>query len=516
MAASAPYLQRRGHGFTFRIAVPEDLRPTLGVRELTKALPTSSRQECVVLALSLAHQAKQLFIRLRNPMKKTRSASEDLQDIGFTLEIDLDDFGATKRVKIQAEAHEEAAVNAALRTVLERGVQRSASPQPPPSALPKVAIECERKISAPLLSVVIQDFLQHYEKSKKTSMLKKHGAVLPMMLEVIGDKPVSELRQVDLRDFFALLANLPPRWKDKCRQLNLSVRELAELEHDETLGPKSFEDTYLASVRPFLKAARVNYQDQGFPANLTIDGIEYIGDRVEGESKQRAFKLDELKRLFEGAEIKRYAEDPTLAHCYWLPHIGLFTGARVNEICQINPQTDIIQDKDFGIWHFWITAESEGDQRIKKSVKTGDDRRVPIHKKLVELGFLDYVNYIKGTGAKMLFPQWQPVNKRASGEAEDWFRKLLRDTSLRDETPKMCLLGMHAFRHTLLTYGAMQKPPLSLFCITGHAQEEAPIHATGAGKGYLTLSLLSPLSSRAEVLDQLDYGLNFIKPIRPA
>jgi integrase len=265
-----------------------------------------------------------------------------------------------------------------------------------------------------------------------------------------------------------------------------------------------------------LKAARVNYQDQGFPANLTIDGIEYIGDRVEGESKQRAFKLDELKRLFEGAEIKRYAEDPTLAHCYWLPHIGLFTGARVNEICQINPQTDIIQDKDFGIWHFWITAESEGDQRIKKSVKTGDDRRVPIHKKLVELGFLDYVNYIKGTGAKMLFPQWQPVNKRASGEAEDWFRKLLRDTSLRDETPKMCLLGMHAFRHTLLTYGAMQKPPLSLFCITGHAQEEAPIHATGAGKGYLTLSLLSPLSSRAEVLDQLDYGLNFIKPIRPA
>jgi integrase len=364
--------------------------------------------------------------------------------------------------------------------------------------------------------VVIQDFLQHYEKSKKTSMLKKHGAVLPMMLEVIGDKPVSELRQVDLRDFFALLANLPPRWKDKCRQLNLSVRELAELEHDETLGPKSFEDTYLASVRPFLKAARVNYQDQGFPANLTIDGIEYIGDRVEGESKQRAFKLDELKRLFEGAEIKRYAEDPTLAHCYWLPHIGLFTGARVNEICQINPQTDIIQDKDFGIWHFWITAESEGDQRIKKSVKTGDDRRVPIHKKLVELGFLDYVNYIKGTGAKMLFPQWQPVNKRASGEAEDWFRKLLRDTSLRDETPKMCLLGMHAFRHTLLTYGAMQKPPLSLFCITGHAQEEAPIHATGAGKGYLTLSLLSPLSSRAEVLDQLDYGLNFIKPIRPA
>lgn len=126
MGSTAPYLQRRGSGLTFRIAVPTDIRPHLGVRELTKALPKTSRQEAVALALLLAHQAKQLFIRLRRSMNKSHTSPDDLLDVGFTLELDLDDFGFTKRVRVQAEAHEEAAVNAALRTVLESGRNRAA------------------------------------------------------------------------------------------------------------------------------------------------------------------------------------------------------------------------------------------------------------------------------------------------------------------------------------------------------------------------------------------------------
>ena len=281
-------------------------------------------------------------------------------------------------------------------------------------------------------------------------------------------------------------------------------------------SPKTFEDTYVASIRPFLKASIRNFQDKGFPLGLTTDGTEYHGDRYGGESKQRAFTLPELKRLFEGTEIQAIAKNPKLAHHFWLPHLGLFTGARVNEICQLNPQTDIVSEPETGIWHIWITTESESDSRVRKSVKTGESRRVPIHKKLIELGFLKYVEQVKATGSKLLFPDWKPINRRASGEAEKWFRGLLRDTGLRDETPKACILGMHVFRHTLLTYGALQKPPLSLFCITGHAQNEAPIAATGAGKGYLTLSLISPLTQRADLLNELNFGLSFLKPIQPS
>lgn len=511
MGSSAPYLQRRGGGFTFRIAVPAELRQHLGVREITKALPSVSRQEAIALALSLAHQVKQLYLQLRRAMSKSKSP-EHLLDLGYTIELDLDDLGFAKRVKVQAEPHEEAAVSATLRSVLESRGSRTGATTSATAAPPGIVTAVSVVSKSPMFSEVVNNFLADYAKGTSAAMLRKHQLVLPMMLEVIGDKPVDQLLQADINNFFSLLGNLPPRWKDKCRQLKVTIRELAKLNHDETLGPKAFKDTYHASVRPFLKAARLNYQDQGFPTVLTVEQINYKGPRVKGESKQRAFRRDELVRLFEGAEMQRFAADVTQAHYYWLPHLGLFTGARVNEICQLNPQTDIVQDAEHGIWYFWITAETESDARIKKSVKTGDARQVPIHQKLIDLGFLDYVRKVKTSGAKLLFPAWQPVNERASGEAEDWFRQFLRDTGLRDETPKACILGMHAFRHTLLTYGASQKPPLSLFCITGHAQEEAPIHATGAGKGYLTISLLSPLSSRSDLLNQLDYRLNFIVP----
>ncbi|MEO6563832.1 MAG: DUF6538 domain-containing protein [Nitrosospira sp.] len=530
MSKQTPYLQRRGDTFSFRIAVPSELQNVTGKREYIKSLQTTDKNIAVPLALRLAATAKQLFYELKVGMskpdnsrqltlnKKTKLISEDEDELdegeglrfNYEMFLDLDDGGFLKGIKLQAEPHEQEAVNSAIKTALEHAPKLSQHLTP--TSTIENAPKALKTPSAPKFSTVINAFLEGYPENKHPDMFKKHNQVLPMLLKVIGDKPINEMKQADINGFFELLGNLPQRWPDKCRKLKLNIRELAELEHPKTLGPITFEDTYKASVRPFLKGAKISWQDQGFPLGLTTDGIEYLGDREEGENKQRALTLVELKRLFEGREMMAFANDSNLAHCFWLPHVGLYTGARVNEICQLNPQIDIFQDSDSGLWCLWINEKTESDARIRKSVKTGDSRKVPIHKKLIELGFLEYVNRVKSEGAKLLFPKWKPFNRRASGEAEKWFRQLLRETKLRDETPKAKVLGMHIFRHTLLTYGAMQKPPLSLFCITGHAQGDLPIPATGSGKGYLTLSLLSSLQDRATLLDQLDYGLTFFKP----
>lgn len=495
--------------YAFRIAVPRELRAVLGVRELTRTLYTSDRCLAVPRALQYAARALHLFLELRTVAKKDKGGLR----IDFGMEIGLDELGLPKIKITDAKPGDEGAIATIAKSFVEGLPGRLAVQNgQPPSPASGSGMVVRHAPQAPMFSAVIDGFLNKYPQDRKLPMFKKHKTVLPMLLDVVGDKPINELRQADINGFFELLGNLPPRWKDECRKRALTVRQLSELDHDLTVGPKTFDDTYIASVRPFLKASRKDWQDQGFPLGLTTEGIEYLGDREEGEHKQRAFNPEELKRLFEGSEMAAYAKDSTQAHCFWLPHIGLYTGARVNEICQINPQVDILRDPESGAWFFWITKETEADPRIRKSVKTGDARKVPIHRKLIELGFLQYVERVKSGGAKVLFPAWQPVNRRASGEAEKWFREFLRTTRLRDETPKGMILGMHAFRHTLLTYGAMQKPPLSLFCITGHAQDEAPIAATGAGKGYLTLSLLSPLGDRAALLDQLNYGLDHVAP----
>lgn len=513
MPRQAPYLLRRNDTLYFRISVPSDLRLVVGGREITKTLKTSDKRIAVPVALSLAAKTKQMFNELRGMMGK-RNTPEESSGFDYTISYELDDSGQVKGFTLNAEPHETEAAIAAATAVIESNAKarQKYSILAAPTPIETSPAQPQKLANTPTLKTVVDGFLGKYQRDKKPAMYRKHKPVLSMFLDIVGDKPINEIKQADVNEFFELVCRLPPRWADACKKRKLTVRQLAEHDFDITLGPKSFEDTYIASIRPFLKAAKKDWQDQGFPLGLTTEGIEYLGDREEDENKQRAFEKDELARLFEGEEMRRFSADPELHHQYWILHLGLFTGARVNEICQLNPQTDILKDRESGVWYLWITTETESDPRIRKSVKTGDSRKVPIHKTLIDLGFLAYVERMKVGGHKLLFPKWLPFNRRASGEAEKWVRQFFRDISLRDDTPKAKILGMHAFRHTLLTYGALQKPPLSLFCITGHAQDEAPIPASGAGKGYLTLSLLSSMSDRKELLDQLDYGMVYRTP----
>jgi integrase len=514
MPRQAPYLQRRGDVLYFRIAVPVDIRPHIGWREITKTLGTTERNRAIPAALEYAALVKRTFYEFRAAMTNTDETKLmalvdstrhklDLDDARNKHQEELDNLHVQHNRELKqarAEARAEALEGALV--ALSHLTPTTPSPglQTPPAA--------SKRVPTVFLKEVISGFLKGYGK-KKPAMLRKLNPVLNMFLEIVGDKPIADIYQQDINDFFNIIVKLPPEWVKECRQRKLSIRELAELDFAVTIAPKTFKSTYIACIRPFLIASKLNFQDKGFPLGLTIDGIKYDGDREEDEDAQRSFNQEELIRLFEGEEMRGFAENMKLHHRYWLLHLGLFTGARVNEICQINPQADILQDEK-GIWYLWITKDTESDPRVKKSVKTKISRKVPVHQKLIDLGFLSYVDRVKAAGHKLLFPEWKPVQGRASGEAQKWVYQFFRDTNLRDETPKECILGMHAFRHTLLTHGAMQEPPLSLFCITGHEQKALPIPATGAGRIYLTSSLLSPLCDRAALLNKLKYKLSFI------
>jgi len=350
------------------------------------------------------------------------------------------------------------------------------------------------------LGFVVKHFLDNYDKS--APMFKKHQAALGLLLESLGDVPVSQIRQLQIDAYFDMLCCLPPRWADDVRRKRISVQELAKLEHEVTLAPKTFEGSYMGSIRPFLAEAKRLFGDSGFPQNLTVEGIKYKGTRKEGERKQRAFRKDELKRLFEGREYRAFAVGPETAPEYWLPLIGLYTGARVNEICQLNPRCDIRQEE--GIWFFDFTEESEADERVTKSVKTtGSKRKVPIHSQLLELGFLSYVEAVWKQGAAILFPKWIPTRGKASPAAEDWFREFLRETGLRDETHGQCILGMHAFRHTLLNYG-FNNHVSHVEVITGHAGE-----ASRVVRGYRGEMALS---SKKAIIEQIRFDVQPPKP----
>lgn len=119
-----------------------------------------------------------------------------------------------------------------------------------------------------MLSEVVRDYIDKYPSVKHEAMFKKVCGVLPMLLEVVGDKAIHTLRQTDINRFFEVVNQLPPRWKDIARQRSLGVLEVARLGLGE-MAPATFEGTYKAVITPFLKTAVTNWQDRGFPTTLT-------------------------------------------------------------------------------------------------------------------------------------------------------------------------------------------------------------------------------------------------------
>lgn len=374
-----------------------------------------------------------------------------------------------------------------------------------------------------LLSEVINDYIEKYQADKFEAMYKKVCAVLPMLLDVVGNKPIHTLRQTDLNRFFEVVNRLPPRWKDVARQKKLTVLEVAALGLGE-MSPATFEGTYKAVVTPFLGAARTNWQDKGFPTTLTTERIRYTGSREEGEGHQRAFRPQELERLFMGPELAGYAKRPEELHMFWLPHLGLYTGARVNELCQLNPVVDILKDETSGAWYLNITEQSEAAENVKKRVKTKSSRRkVPIHSQLIGMGFLDYVDALKKQGKKLLFPGFEPGKGRAATEAEKWFRVFLRDTGLRDETPSARIVGMHAFRSTLLNRAA-NLGVVNAESLTGHAQSmtnlsQAQDSVVGGETSLVVKKYQGELDIgvKSAILERIVYpNLKFFTPVKPS
>lgn len=342
-----------------------------------------------------------------------------------------------------------------------------------------------------MLSSVVSGFLGKQDPA--TPMYSKYSACLALFLEVVGEVPVQGLRQKTIDDFFALLCKLPPRWSYERRKRGCSVAELAAMEWPKTMAPKTFEDTYMAALRPFLKDARRLYGDQGFPLALTPDGIKYTGKMAGGANRQRALRSDELRRLYEGPECAAFAADPNQADRYWFPLVGLYTGARVNEVCQLNPQCDIREEE--GVWSFYITPDTEAAEGVSKRVKNKTSlRAVPIHSRLITLGFLDYVARVRFSGARLLFPGWGPSGGRASENAERWFRRHLKSLGLRDETPGQRVVGFHCFRHTFLTRAA-ELDVDGAESLTGHA--DAGVSAVVRGyRGRASLAKLRALMER--------------------
>ncbi|WP_083936147.1 site-specific integrase [Methylobacterium sp. B1] len=120
------------------------------------------------------------------------------------------------------------------------------------------------------------------------------------------------------------------------------------------------------------------------------------------------------------------------------PFIGLYSGARLNEIAQIHI-ADIKQEGD--LWYFDLN-DDDG-----KRLKTEASKRiVPMHPKLIELGLLQYVTELRSQGQTKLFPSFTYCTKNGWGRVLGrWFNEMfLPELGIKNES-----LVFHSLRHTV-------------------------------------------------------------------
>lgn len=123
---------------------------------------------------------------------------------------------------------------------------------------------------------------------------------------------------------------------------------------------------------------------------------------------------------------------------YWIPLLGRYTGARLEELCQLRTD-DFVEQQ--GILCIRIDDTSEG-----QNLKNASSRRMlPIHPSLIGLGLLLHLEKVRATGAHRLFPELEPVRGKLGHAPSKWFGRYKTKRGIDDSKKTF-----HSFRHTLI------------------------------------------------------------------
>lgn len=132
-----------------------------------------------------------------------------------------------------------------------------------------------------------------------------------------------------------------------------------------------------------------------------------IPKRTTPEYEDREeFSLDDMHAIFKNA-FQYSRKEP---YKWWSTIAVAFMGCRIEEICQVNLETDLVHDRSENIWYFQFDEKPDRDGIIRKSLKKlTSHRRVPIHSALIKCGFIDYLHLQKKRHATRPFEKgWAP------------------------------------------------------------------------------------------------------------
>lgn len=251
------------------------------------------------------------------------------------------------------------------------------------------------------------------------SMKDKIKQTLDILVEFFS--PEEDIKKINTDNmlFFRnnVLVKLPARWKTMPDLKDRPLREVIEDTEHEKLSLKTV-NLRLDTISGFFRwCADKNYTDRNPVARLKIKLKE------ENEDQRTIYSAEDLAKLF--TNLKRGKLHAWLPYKFWIPLIGLYSGARENEVCQMQT-TDILLKE--GIVCFLITDEGDKRKRLKNK---NSKRIIPMHPDLLRLGFLGYVLSVKKDRRVTNHRLWPQLTYNEKHGFSDRFQKFFGNFNRR-------------------------------------------------------------------------------------
>ena len=301
-----------------------------------------------------------------------------------------------------------------------------------------------QKPEPPRILAALETYLT--EKKKTWNPKSHHSNERDIRLKVetfadlLGNPPCHQITAKHMAQYKADLFKLPSNRTKRKPYRDMDIRELLDLNIPDShrLGGETLTN-HFNKVSAFLDWC---YRNDLTKANLKLPIQRVITNSKSATQQRDVFNDEDLTRLFNSKQYLNGTHRKP-SH-YFVPLIGLFSGARLNEICQLY-RSDIYQESNTGIWVMDINSNG-ADKRLKKASHA---RLVPIHPTLIELGLIDHIQSLTDERA------FKDLKFKRDGYAQTfskWFNNTYRNT-------RNCNVGQlkaenknfHSFRHGFIT-----------------------------------------------------------------
>jgi len=293
-------------------------------------------------------------------------------------------------------------------------------------------------------SMMAEDYLRS-RVSLKEKTKQDFRVIFRVFIGLNGDVMSTSINHPLMTKFLNSVQKLPTNASVKYP--NMTVKQLLEMDipEGERMSPVNV-NKYMSRLNQLCKwAVNHGYMDRNYADGKRVE----LTRKDKKRRKKFPFDLGDLKAIFGSPIHAENKRDSSNTEMFWVPLIALYSGMRMEEICQLQvSDVQEIEDERNGAKAWCFDLNENGHDKSLKNLPS--ERLVPVHSELIKMGFMDYYHERRRKGFQTL---WN-LKPAKSGEVYRGYShnlgkrlsRYIKDKAGITEDGK----SFHSFRHTAI------------------------------------------------------------------